>query len=69
MPPVTYGLHALAERLGGMTVRELRQRMDAQEFAEWSDYLRQRDQERVEAERRAELEHAAHQSAMTPPRR
>lgn len=66
---MTYSLHALAERLGGMTVRELRQRMDAEEFADWADYLAVVAAEQRDAARRAELESAAIAGASTPPRR
>lgn len=68
MPAVTVRFHELAERLG-MTVRDIRQRMDAAEIASWAEYDEYRAEQAREAALRAELEAAAQQGAATPPRR
>ena len=46
--------HYLALQLGGMTVRELRQRMDNDELMRWSVYFGRRNQEAELAAARAQ---------------
>lgn len=35
--------HELAEKLGGFTVRELKQRMTSREFTEWKIYMEEKE--------------------------
>jgi hypothetical protein len=47
--------YSLAERLGGMTVRELRRRMDCPELAEWIAFDRYKAGRQEQAHEKARL--------------